>query len=158
MSEEPDTAKIRAAYVAVTGHADRALMRTATDVLVLDLCTALDTARAERDDERRWRVETYEKLVIEGRVKNQAIDRAEASGARIAELEQRLGVMPQILGQCAEDLVAAEDRIAAALEEHVPRSSYPMSLHPDDKMCRTCRTVYPCPTARALGAAELNSA
>lgn len=40
-----DTAAIRAAYVAVTGHTDRALMRTATDVLVLDLCSALDLAR-----------------------------------------------------------------------------------------------------------------
>lgn len=51
---------------------------------VNDVLAALDEARAERDDERRWRAETFEKLVIEGRVKNQAMDRAEAAEARIA--------------------------------------------------------------------------
>lgn len=48
----------------------------------------------------------------------------------------------------------AEARIAAALEEHEPRSTYGPgpadSLHPDDKMCRRCKAVWPCATARAL--------
>lgn len=76
---------------------------------VNDVLAALDEARAERDDERRWRAETFEKLVIEGRVKNQAMDRAEAAEAALTICTENR----DLVKARAE---AAEARIAAALD------------------------------------------